>query len=310
MKLSFEEIKSITFGTVDFWQEADGIHYTRCTREQIAYWDTVRPAIGEGARRTTGISFDFHTDSSRAVFTFAGCNHFDIYVDGILAQLHLATDPVCEVALPEGEHRVTFILPSHSNDRPWLQSLELDDGARWYPHRFDSKILFMGDSITQGWCSSRDSFSWAWNVCLARNAQCLNQGIGSTIAAPKAFPHGLDYDPDTVVVAFGTNDWVALPSLEKLKENHDRLWELVTEKYAGKRLIGISPFFRFNTQTPRAMGSFAECCQVVKQSIVDHGATLLDGDGVIPHQEQFFKDGVHPLDIGYKCASDHLLKLL
>jgi len=310
MKLSYEQVKAITFGTTNLWQEDDGIHFRRCTEEQIRTWYSIREDLGNVSTRTTGICFDFHTDSPFARFAFAGANHFDIYVDGILFQCHEATDPICTVALPEGEHRVTFIFPSHSNDRPFLQYLELADGASLAPHKYDRKILFLGDSITQGWCSSRDSLSWAWNVSLALNAEMLNQGIGGSFAEPAAFPHGVDYDPDTVIVAYGTNDWSVRPTLERLKEIHDRYYDLVCEKYAGKQLVGISPTYRFNTEAGRKMGSFRDCCETVKDSIREHGMTLVDGFDLIPHQSMFFKDGVHPLDIGYRTFADHLVTYL
>lgn len=310
MKLSYEQVKAITFGTTNLWQEDDGIHFRRCTEEQIKTWYTFRENLGDGSTRTTGICFDFHTDSPWFTLVFAGSNQLDIWVDGILYWCHQATSPDLHLELPGGEHRVTVVFPSHSNDRPFLQTLELADGASLRPHSFDRKILFLGDSITQGWRSSRDSLSWAWNVSLALNAEMLNQGIGGSFAEPTAFPHGVDYDPDTVIVAYGTNDWSVRPTLEKLKEKHDAYYDLVCQKYAGKKLVGISPVYRFNTEAGRKMGSFADCCEVVKRSIRDHGMTLVDGFDLIPHQEMFFADGLHPLDIGYKTFSDHLLKYL
>ena len=311
MKLTFEQIKEITFGTARIWQDENGIQFRRCTQAQIDYWYTKREAWGDGSARTTGISLDFHTDSPWLTMTMGGSNQLDIWVDGILYHCHLATSPDLHLELPEGEHRVTIVFPSHSNDRPWLEGLELADGASLRPHTFDRKILFLGDSITQGWCSSRDSFSWAWNICFALNAQAVNQGIGGTAADPEAFPNDLDFDPDIVIVSYGTNDWSRYPTLEVLKEKHDAYWDLVCSKYAGKKLVGISPVYRFNTEEGRGMGSFDSCCQVVKQCIQSRKEVIfVDGFDIIPHQKMFFKDGLHPLDNGYKTFSDHLVKYL
>lgn len=310
MKLSFEQIKSITFGTTDLWQEDDGIHFRRCTQAQIDSWYASRENLGDGSTRTTGICFDFITDSPWFTLIFAGSNKLDILVDGILYWCHSATSPDLHLTLPEGEHRVTVVFPSHGNDRPFLQTLELADGASLCPHTYDRKILFLGDSITQGWCSSRDSLSWAWQTALAMNAQMLNQGIGGSWAKPEAFPLDVDFDPDTVIVSYGTNDWSIRPSLEALKEAHDKYYDLVCEKYAGKKLVGISPVYRFGTEAGRKMGSFLECCEVVKQSIRDHGMILVDGFTLIPHQEMFFADGLHPLDNGYTTFAQHLVNYL
>ena len=310
MKLTFEQIKSIAFGTTNLWQEEDGIHFRRCTQAQIDSWYESRENLGDGSTRTTGISLDFHTDSPWLTLIFSGCNQLDILVDGIMYWCHNATSPDLHLALPEGEHRITVVFPSHSNDRPFLQTLELADGASLRPHSFDRKILFLGDSITQGWCSSRDSYSWAWLTCLMLNAEGLNQGIGGSWAKPTAFPLDVDFDPDTVIVSYGTNDWSVRPTLEKLKEKHDAYYDLVCQKYSGKKLVGISPVYRFNTEAGRKMGSFADCCETVKQSIREHGMILVDGFDLIPHQELFFADGLHPLDNGYRTFAEHLVKYL
>ncbi len=308
MQLTLDQIQSVTFGAAQLWQDETGIHFRRCTQNQIDFWYSLREGWGRNSTSTVGVCFDFHTDSNSLELTFCEGKKFDVYLDGILYWCHPATESVLSLTLPGGEHRVTVTFPSHSLTP--LRSFCLDDNATLRPHVFDRKILFLGDSITQGWCSSRDSFSWAWNICFALNAQCVNQGVGGTGAQPGAFPSDLDFDPDTVIVAYGTNDWSLHPTLEALKETHDRYWELVREKYAGKQLVGISPTYRFNTEAGRKMGSFSDCCETVKQSIRDCGATLVDGFDLIPHQEMFFADGVHPLDIGYKTFSDHLLQYL
>ena len=82
MKLSFEQIKSIAFGTTNLWQEEDGIHFRRCTQAQIDSWYESRENLGDGSTRTTGISLDFHTDSPWLTLIFSGCNQLDILVDG------------------------------------------------------------------------------------------------------------------------------------------------------------------------------------------------------------------------------------
>lgn len=310
MKLSLEQIQSITFGAVRIWQENDGIHFSRCSESQIRYWYSVRESLGDRSTRTTGVCLDFHTDSNRVACTFAGANHFDIYVDGILSYCHQAASPDFSILLPAGEHRVTVIFPSHDHDRPYLQKLDLDDGATLRSHCFDRKILFLGDSITQGWGSSCDSLSWAWNVSLALNAEGVNQGIGGSCAEPGTFPNDVPFDPDTVIVSYGTNDWDTRPTLESLKETYGRYLDLVCEKYAGKKLIAISPIYRFHTEEGRSMGSFESCCEVIKQCIRDHGMLLVDGFELIPHQEMFFMDGVHPVDIGYRTFFEQLMKYL
>ena len=65
MKLSFEEIKKITFGAVRVWQDADGICFSRCTEKQEAVWNEQDPVLGTRARSTTGVRLDFHTNATQ-----------------------------------------------------------------------------------------------------------------------------------------------------------------------------------------------------------------------------------------------------
>ena len=58
-----------------------------------------------------------------------------------------------QIELDGEEHRITLYLPNH-NEGARLESVEIDDGAIIEQHEFDHKILFVGDSITQGWDST------------------------------------------------------------------------------------------------------------------------------------------------------------
>ena len=55
MKLTLDQIKSVTTGALRVEQEADGIHFYKCTGKQIAFWYGEREVLGERALCTTGV---------------------------------------------------------------------------------------------------------------------------------------------------------------------------------------------------------------------------------------------------------------
>ena len=67
MQLSFEKIKEITIGAAAVWQESDGVHFGKCTAEQIAVYEECAPWLVANAKATTGCKLDFHTDGSALV---------------------------------------------------------------------------------------------------------------------------------------------------------------------------------------------------------------------------------------------------
>ena len=65
MRLSFDQIKSVTVGALSVKREDDGIHFYKCTEKQIDAWYRQREGLGNGARTTTGVRLDFITNSEK-----------------------------------------------------------------------------------------------------------------------------------------------------------------------------------------------------------------------------------------------------
>ena len=188
MKLTFDQIKSVTVGAIAVRAEADGIHFDKCTPKQVEAWKALSPVLGERAETTSGVRLDFHTDSRRLACAVPSGGKVEVLIDGLLryafaGEKEIAVDICDELGEFGGMHRVTLALPSHCVGV--LAGLELDDGSTIVPHTFDRKILFIGDSITQGWQSSYDTASYAWRVSNYFNADSVIQGIGGRSTIPR-----------------------------------------------------------------------------------------------------------------------------
>ena len=312
MRLAFEQIKQITKGAIRITQMEDGIHFYKCTEKQIAAWTARNKDLGARAAGTTGVRLDFHTSSQHLSFATAQGNKFELYIDNILhRQFLLKDEKQASVALCDAlgnrkdEYRVTLIFPSHDAGGV-LEWLELDDGASVIPHIYDRKILFIGDSITQGWASKYDSLSYAWRVTRHFNADSVIQGIGGAYFHEDCFD-SIDFDPDFVLVAYGTNDFGYYKTYEELRLHASRHLALIAQEYRGKKIFVLSPIWR-DKREGKSMGTFEECRAIVAREAEVLGLTHIDGLSLVPPMPELFGDAyLHPNDEGFALYAENLI---
>ena len=317
MNISFDKIKEITFGAVRFFEEDGYLFPKRCTEAQEQVWGRYIPDSGKYSKMTTGIRIDFHTNSSFFRFTYSTKEtraytsmvgeNFDILINGIfVAQTNKSG--VFEYSLKDEENRVTIVFPIGSYGA--ISSLELDDGATCRPHIYKRKFLFFGDSITQGFSSSYSHLTYAFQISQFFDADFLNQAVGCGDFFPETFDNSIDYTPDYVFVAFGTNDFNHFPTLDLLCERGDKFLDLITEKYCAATFVGISPIWRGDFANKRSMGTFEQCCDTVKALHLKHGFTLLDGEQLTPHAPSFYADelALHPTELGFSIYASSVIK--
>lgn len=314
MKFSFEQLKTVTFGYVRSYEDENGMHFDKCTEKQVAAFSSFWAGLGQNACATTGIRLDFHTDSDFFKFTASSGKRFELYLNGVFRNVFIRSDDENEFFVQldtsRKDNRITLYLPSH--DAPGVLScVEIADGASFIPHRFDRKFFFIGDSITQGWDSHYDSLSYANRVSDFFNAESIIQGAGGAFFSEKIFDPDIDFDPDIVIFAFGTNDWGFNATHEDLRKNTDEFISALVKRFEGKKIFGISPIWRGNTEEPRATGYFKDVCSTVKKEIVSHGVTLIEGEMLTPHMEDFFADKyLHPNGLGFGIYAHNLCKIL
>lgn len=314
MRLSLEQIKSITVGALNIWAEDGAIHFAKCTPKQIDAWYKVEQILGERAEATTGIRLDFHTNSKTFAFATNVVVHYEIYIDNVLTYAYFKTDFEVDMSkkieLDGEEHRITLYLPSH--DKGILESVEIDDVATLVPHKYDCKMLFIGDSITQGCESTWDSLSYANQVSRFFNAESVIQGISGAFYQMTTFDEKIGFDPDIVVVAYGTNDWNHRHKTLKAGREHCRCFlDQLIARYSDKKLFGISPIWRADNERISSMGRFEECNAYIKEEIANHGMTVIDGQKLTPHLPDFYSDKyLHPDTKGFGVLALNLISEL
>ena len=308
MKLSNDTILSITFGAIRHERIGEGLRFYKCTEKQIEVWAKENKDIGDRAAGCTGVRLDFHTDADWIRFK-APCGKFELLVDDLTAHQFIAGEETEFYAeLGEGEKRVMLLFPSHDVEGT-LEWVELPDGATIKPHQYDRKILFIGDSITQGWNSGFDSTSYAWRVSRKLNADSVINGIGGAYYLEKSFD-SIDFDPDTVIVAYGTNDYGHYPTQEELRRECAGFLDHIKEEYGNREVYCILPIWRFDLEKVRKMGNFDDCRRVIQEEIEKRGFHIIDGYKLVPHLDFFYADVVHPNAIGFAEYAKKLIEIL
>lgn len=314
MKLSFEEIKTITVGAIDIGQTDEGVCFHKYLPSQINAWEKHDKMMAERAKTTTGIRLDFHTNSKNLALEFCQGEKFDIYIDGLLRyhikdghgkSFSVPLDTPFGEELPES--RVTVYLPSH-NVPGVLKGIELDDGSYVIPHKFDMKILFLGDSITQGWEAEFDSLSYANRVSRYFNADSVIQGVGGACFFDDCVKK-IPYDPDWVIIAYGTNDFGLYDNADEFKDKVGTFMSKIHDLYSDKKVFVISPIWRQNCKTKTSF-SFTECRHIIASEARAKGFVHIDGASLVPPIPDFYTDGLHPNDNGFSLYAENLIQAL
>ena len=310
MKLTFDQIKSITVGAVRFVEKDGALGFHKCTEKEVAAWYALSQILGQRSETTTGVHLDFITNSQSLSFTVGGGTKYEVYVDGVVFRKIEAkagetftmalTDPLGD---PKESYRVEIILPSHGVGS--IYSVELDDGAYFRRPEYNFRMMFIGDSITQGHNSKYDSMSFAYRVSRFFNAETVINGIGGARYHESTFDKP-DFEPDVLIIAYGTNDYSAYNTVEEIKDHIAKYLALAKEAYKGSRIFAISPIWRKADDKP--MGSFAQVRRAIIQQFEESGVEHIDGLYLAPPIEGFYADlHLHPNDEGFSVYAENLI---
>ena len=311
MDLSKETIRGLTVGAAEIWEEQGCLCFSKTTAEQTAAWATYAPRLEERVRATTGVRLDFITDSPFIRVVTAGGRKFEVLIDGLLSERYCPAPevPSFGVNIGEGgEHRVTLVFPSHG-EAGRIAGVSVADGSSVRPVSFRRRVLFLGDSITQGWNAAYDSQSFAWLLSLWGDAESINQGVGGGVFLPGTVTD-FGYRPDTVFVEFGTNDFASGRTSGELREAASAFFSRVASVYGDARIYAITPTWRADGDKPRALGSFDDCRRIVAVAAEEAGISVIDGYSLFPHKDLYMADSVHPNDLGFAHCAANIFRIL
>lgn len=302
MKLDFEQIISVATGFVGYEIKDNKIFLKKCTQKQIDFWYSQKQVLGERAETTTGVRLDFITDSSR-FFAKVSQNRFEVKLNGVTV-LKKEDGGTLDIALSGKSNRVTVVFPCHHIG--YIESVELSDGATFTPCEYDRRFLFLGDSITQGYNSQYDSLCYSQRVTDFFDATSVINGIGGSYFAKDSFdiPY---FDPDTVIVAYGCNDFSHYKTQDVRLESAKEFLSLVSENYKDKKLFYVMPIHRRDLDGDR-LCEFKKLREDYKAIAVGYGFNIIDGFLAIADMDDFYADALHPNDLGFSTYADYVIK--
>ena len=335
MKLTFDQIKAITCGTVLIEQTDGGVQFHRFTQAQRDMYELKsKDNFFKKCFATAGVKLSFRTDSKNLglkVLTKETCMRtymsFDVFVNGSpvgyldnYADLEIPKDYSVE-KFPLGAYEKVFDLgegfKTVTVHLPWntlviLRELTLDEGAAVEPVKPAKKLLAFGDSITQGFDALRPSRRYISQLAEALDAEEINKAIGGECFCPDLAELKDELVPDYITVAYGTNDWSKTSHEFFLKQSRSFFLEL-RKQYPGAKIYALTPIWRSNEQTlAKTREPFSAIEAGIRAAIADlDNVTVIPGYDLVPHGVEYFGDyGLHPRNEGFDHYFKNIMKAI
>ncbi|MET9322108.1 GDSL-type esterase/lipase family protein [Streptomyces sp. NPDC003038] len=279
-------------------------------------WDT-----GERAAVPIGVRLEFATEAARAVEiryrailpgptdALRDLAHGFALWDRHGVVTEVFTDPAAESVVRielRGGHGPFTIHPPETQS-PLILGLRGIGGPltpappapRWVVH---------GDSITEGWWSTRPAHGWPAVTGRALGWDAVNLGYAGAARGELAVAEQLAGLPaDVLTLAFGTNCWTGVPfSAPLLYETTRTFLDLLRQGHPRTPLLLVSPVLRPDAErTPNRLGATLGALRdamerATRERIAagDDRLAVLPGRGLLGPEH--LADGLHPNDAGHR----------
>ncbi len=293
--LSNEQLKKIYFGALRF-EEVDGyLAAFQYTAAQQDYFARVNPFWYDRSLATTAKTLEFTTDADEISFEFkivwaGSLDSVELEVGGKIIKWYeldkLPREGKIVFALPAGEKYVRVYLPADATMH--IRSFTYDSPAgRLVPGKKGAKVLWMGDSITQGYGPYRSAFTYVSVANRILGYDIINQGIGGYVYDKNVIVD-MGYRPEKIIVAMGTNQHRD-PTDTAVREYYAALRQV----YGDTPVVCVTPLWRGDT--PDNCAALLRYSGFIKDVCAQYGnITVVDGFELVPHEERYFLDRLHP----------------
>ncbi|MFI1101563.1 GDSL-type esterase/lipase family protein [Streptomyces melanogenes] len=191
-------------------------------------------------------------------------------------------------------------------------------GGALRPAPAQPRWLVHGDSITEGWWSTRPAHAWPAVAGRALGLDTVNLGYAGSARGELATAGQLASLPaDVLTLAFGTNCWSDVPSSAPLLYETTRAFlALVRRGHPRTPLLLLSPLPHPAAEhTPNALGATLSALRAAMESAArdrvaggdNHLHVFPGGDLLTPED---LADGLHPNDEGHRKIAAAVAKAL
>lgn len=202
-----------------------------------------------------------------------------------------------------GKRKVTLYLPNLAG----LGIKNFEINGKFEKVRRKLNLLALGDSITQGYTTSHPYLTYVNMLGYKLDACVLNQGIGGDVFFDGNLDEAIDFMPDIITVAYGTNDW---SKSQNVKETADLFFKRLKEIYPKTPIFALLPIFRGGIKGDMRNGfSLEDIRKQITDCAKKHNVIVINCKDFVPHQEDYYQDKVlHPNELGFIFYAESVYK--
>ena len=312
---------SFFHGYIDWDERENGIFLTRLPQGSLDWYREESEHRVMRALSFTGIRLEAETDASSLTFSLEYLDgdtpfaSFGLVIDGQVqpAISLLPEDLKHPVTIPlDGQtHRVEVYFPhlisciiksavAQGNAKP-IEALQ----KRYYA---------FGDSITQGMYGENPANTYPAQLARCFDMEHWNFGVGGihfnegTLNGMESMP-----TPHLVTVALGTNDWSAgkTENMSSFLKNCAAYLKKIDALYHTVPTYILLPTWRADEMQSMKRGNL----QNIRENIARVAAfypnmKVIDCQDMIPHDETFYTDGLHPNSEGFVHFGNNLCQAM
>lgn len=288
------EFEKFFHGVYDFLPQEGGYtsfsRYSASQREYLKFNDFFYV-------RTTfdgSITLEFTTEATEFGFDYKILNvsskdTFDLYIDEKL----FCQNKVAEIA---AEGTMRFKLCGEGKKVVLYFPIDADVAVKnfyansaCFPVKKGEKVLFIGDSITQGYGTFETGRTFVNVANRIFGYELLNQSVGGYYFDKNTLERLDKFSPEKVFIAMGTN----LCYWDDKEKYVAEFFEKLPSVYGYVPVAVITPLWR--NDFPDAYEKVGEVSGLIeKYSRGMNNVKIIKGDEMIPHDEKYFFDKLHP----------------
>ena len=307
MKLSNEQLKNIYYGALSICETEDGyLQSFQYTQQQMQYFKESSEFWYDRCKASSAKTLEFNTSATGFSFEYkiiwvGSEDSIELSVDGLITKIYYIKDLQKEgkisFEMPAGDKKVVVYLPADATIL--IGNFEID--AEVFPVEKNEKVLWMGDSITQGFGPLRSAHTYVSVANRLLNYDIINQGIGAYVYDKNVLLNMEGYSPDKIIISMGTNQY-GTESMKDIKEYYERL----SEVYGDRPVLCITPIWRGDS--PDGVEVLAKFCQRTKYICSKYSnITVVEGFRLVPHLSEYFLDNLHPNALGCEIYGRNLV---
>ncbi|MCR5031354.1 MAG: SGNH/GDSL hydrolase family protein [Lachnospiraceae bacterium] len=307
-----QEIKPFYFGTYFFEETEDGyLQAYQYSRAQMDYFEKASDFWFERCSASTAKTIEMITDATKISLDYkilweGSQDSVELMVDGLITRIDYIKDMAKEENLSwqlpacDGSQRnVVIYLPADAT--MVIKNLEINGTAKAPVKK--EKVLWLGDSITQGFGPLRSSQTYVSVANRLLNYDIINQGIGGYVYDKYSLMKMEGYQPDRIIVALGTNQYGS-PTMDAVEEYYETLMSIYGNEIP---VLCISPLWRGDN--PEGIPTLERYCENIKRIAGSYkNVTVIDGFKLVPHLSEYFLDNLHPNCLGAEVYGRNLVE--